>query len=108
MKPFIFVHINKTGGTSIKSAFKIQPYDKFLKLNTVHKCASEYIKTLGRPKWDGLFSFTVVRNPWDRFVSGWKYLPNYKNLTVNEVLDNIPMNSFAYRHLIRPQLGRMS
>jgi chondroitin 4-sulfotransferase 11 len=25
-------------------------------------------------KWDKLFTFTVIRNPWDRFISSWLYI----------------------------------
>lgn len=57
---FVFIHINKTGGTSI---------DKALKLPLEHKTALEKIGELGRKEWDHRFTFAVVRNPWDKVVS---------------------------------------
>lgn len=49
------------------------------------------------------FKFAVVRNPWDRFVSGWKYLESTRNRSLREVLTNLPQTGKDYRHLTRPQ-----
>ncbi len=61
---FIFIHINKTGGSSIEKA---------LKLPLEHKTALEKIKEIGRARWDSKLTFTVVRNPWDKVVSHYHY-----------------------------------
>jgi len=61
---FVFIHINKTGGTSIEKA---------LKLGFEHRTALEKIEELGREEWDRRFSFAVVRNPWDKVVSHYSY-----------------------------------
>lgn len=50
------------------------------------------------------FVFSVVRNPWDRFVSGWKYCPGTRSRTVREVLLDLPQEGHDYRHLTRPQV----
>ena len=36
------------------------------------------------------FIFSVVRNPWDRFVSGWKYCASTRNRTLRDVLLDLP------------------
>lgn len=61
---FIFIHINKTGGSSIEHALQI-PFE--------HKTAQEKIIELDRTRWDARFTFTVVRNPWDKVVSHFHY-----------------------------------
>ena len=61
-KKSIFVHINKTGGSSVEHAFGVYPDDQ-------HNTAKEYIKELSSRKWSTHFTFSFVRNPWDRIVS---------------------------------------
>lgn len=58
--PFAFVHINKTGGSSIESALGIR---------FQHKNVKEMIEQIGVDRWKKKFTFTVVRNPWDKVVS---------------------------------------
>jgi len=60
----IFIHINKTGGSSIGKA---------LGMPLEHRTAVEKIAQLGQKKWDSCFSFAVVRNPWDKVVSHYHY-----------------------------------
>lgn len=57
---FIFIHINKTGGSSIGRALKI-PFG--------HKTALETIDEIGIDRWQKRYTFAVVRNPWDKVVS---------------------------------------
>jgi len=61
---FIFIHINKTGGTSVEKA---------LKLAFEHRTALEKIREIGQEEWVRRFSFAIVRNPWDKVVSHYHY-----------------------------------
>ena len=61
---FIFIHINKTGGSSIEKALNL-PFE--------HKTALEKIEEIGLYRWGKKVSFTVVRNPWDKVVSHYHY-----------------------------------
>lgn len=58
-----FIHINKTGGTSVLEA---------LDLKKEHLTALEMRKKFGY-RWVGMYKFTIVRNPWDKVVSHYHY-----------------------------------
>jgi hypothetical protein len=62
---FIFVHINKTAGTSVGNAIGLPVKD--------HLTAMEIIERVGKVAWDNAFKFSLVRNPWDRVVSLYEY-----------------------------------
>lgn len=62
---FVFIHINKTGGTSI--------IDITGKAFRKHMTAKEVIASIGQSKWDAAYKFAVVRNPWDKMVSHYKH-----------------------------------
>jgi len=64
LRPWVFVHINKTGGSSIEKA---------LGAGLDHSTALEKYRQLGAAAWRRKFTFTVVRNPWDKVVSHYHY-----------------------------------
>ncbi|MGB6167273.1 MAG: sulfotransferase family 2 domain-containing protein [Geitlerinemataceae cyanobacterium] len=74
----VFIHINKTGGSSIGVA---------LGLKWEHKTAIEKIEEIGRKQWDKKLTFAWVRNPWDKVVSHYCYRvkTNQTNLAVNPI-----------------------
>ncbi|RLA53820.1 MAG: hypothetical protein DRR42_03710 [Gammaproteobacteria bacterium] len=61
---YIFIHINKTGGTSVEKA---------LGLPLIHKTALEYKTEIGNIRWQEQFSFAIIRNPWDKIASQYHY-----------------------------------
>ncbi len=60
----VFIHINKTGGTSIEYA---------LHLRSERKTALEKRRELGAERFAAAFKFAFVRNPWDKVVSHYHY-----------------------------------
>lgn len=75
---FVFIHINKTGGSSIEKALNL-PFE--------HKTALEKIAEIGRQEWESRFIFSVIRNPWDKVVSHYHYRvqTNQTGLGVNTI-----------------------
>jgi hypothetical protein len=61
----IFVHILKTAGTSVTNAIGQE-----FKL---HLPVTEIIRRVGEDKFENAFSFSFVRNPWDKVYSHYKY-----------------------------------
>ena len=64
LRPYVFIHINKTGGSSIEKA---------LGIGLDHSTALEKYRQLGAVAWQRKFTFTMVRNPWDKVVSHYHY-----------------------------------
>lgn len=66
IEDFVFIHINKTGGTALERALGIPL--------TNHDIAVERREVLGSKEWEKRFKFAVVRNPYERFASTFAYL----------------------------------
>ena len=97
-----FIHINKTGGSSIRQALGVPQQ---------HITASNLIKEVGLKRWKSRFTFSVVRNPWDRVVS--LYLRKEGIQVSNHIVgEKAPQMQPIYQHynsrtlaeVIRPML----
>lgn len=75
---FVFVHVPKTGGTSIQMALRALPGNNGRDIaRTKHEAPAELFARVGAKRMTELREyhfFGVVRNPWDRFVSLFRYL----------------------------------
>jgi hypothetical protein len=67
-REFIFVHIQKTAGTSIEKMLKRNAADAAI-WHGRHGHAMAGLKEIGPERWHRYFTFAFVRNPWDRLVS---------------------------------------
>lgn len=61
---FCFIHINKCGGTSVEKA---------LGLPKIHDTAMMRRETLGAAAWNRLTTFSIVRHPFDKVASHYRY-----------------------------------
>lgn len=69
----IFIHIPRTGGTSIEKAI-LNNRSGWWGIHAPSKHLNASIaKKIYQPYWGDYFKFSFVRNPWDRMVSLLKY-----------------------------------
>lgn len=79
-KRAVFIRIPKTASTSIVKTLKsdrsvlINRRDQFLPISKVPQLAQATHNAIGTRLWNRCYSFTFVRNPYDRCVSTWKYI----------------------------------
>lgn len=78
----ILVHVQKTGGSSIRAALQMQQFDSHK-----HRFAVELRAIYGPEVWQRYFKLAFVRNPWDRLVSWWEMIRRNAS-------EGRPMNGF--------------
>lgn len=66
VEDFVFIHINKTGGTALERALGIPLKN--------HDLAVERRAAIGKRRWNTRFKFAVVRNPYERMASTFAYV----------------------------------
>ena len=93
---FIFIHIPKTAGTSIRNSFDMNGYDKkVVRKSYPHSRCSEVKEYCGEKIWDEYFKFSFVRNPFDRFVSTYFYFKDYGRDNFGDMLTGYIVNRFS-------------
>ena len=91
---YVFIHINKTAGSSIERA---------LMLRSEHKTAMVKMAELGEVRWNKAFKFSFVRNPWSRILSEYRYRNYFHHLSFRDfVLNKLPRPGWddQYRHVM--------
>jgi hypothetical protein len=111
---FIFVHIPRTGGTSIeKLLFKgSNDYKEWLGYNSEYKLFAQHatIKQLKNElnvRVDDYFKFTIIRNPYERAVSDYFWLSKRKLSHPTSFKDYLLLrNGFEKLNHLRDETGR--
>jgi hypothetical protein len=104
-KKFIFIHIPKTGGTTIKktlrsyySNFVLEKIpNNFRKNNNYiekHSSAETIRAALNQNIWNSYFKFAFVRNPWDWLVSAYHFIKKDKNDPRNKLANKLDYEKF--------------
>lgn len=119
----IWIRTGKVGSSSFHHAFagkspgndfiehnKITTLPKYGKIIEVHSKNVGYAKGILEFKkkypeiWENAYKVLIVRNPYDRFVSAWKFLARTKNMGFDDLINfdfNKLTESVNY-HIIRP------
>ena len=113
---FWFVDIPRTGSTSLKAVLSAKHGRIFGKngvrqgvkkgLIADHTTALEMIELIGEVTWDQIFTFSFVRNPWDRLVSLYLYRTQIEPVTDMSFKDFVLQNCLPQpnmEHLIDNQ-----
>jgi len=109
---FIFVHIPKCAGCSLKEHLKENCGNELI--NSDHHSLDAIFRTFG-PQVKDYYKFTFVRNPWDRIVSLYSFWLNQtpnsvfyqwdfeqvnfiknNNLSFNDFVKLIPLNNSVF------------
>lgn len=84
---WIFVHVQKTGGNSVRSALGVEIDDAHK-----HFLARDLRELYGEVTWQQCFKFAFVRNPWERLVSWWSMIDGHRH----RFNATIPLNKFIH------------
>lgn len=77
-KKFFFIHVPKTAGKSLR-------FSLFGKENGARHCSASRLKKCYPDLWEQFFSFCLVRNPYDRLYSAYRYLMCGGNLQKDDL-----------------------
>jgi chondroitin 4-sulfotransferase 11 len=99
----IFIHQRKVAGMSIMAAFGFHVENPDFHRFNDGALSAEW---RGRDERErSYFVFSAVRNPFDRLISGWKYLEAARERPLLDVLLHPPGEGHDYRHFTRPQIA---
>lgn len=123
-RKYVFIHAPKTGGTALALALEGRAMRDDIMLGDTPKALKRRrrlkdVQTRGRlwkhstladidglvPSLDGLFTFTLVRNPWDRMVSYYHWLKtqDFKHPVV-ALAAREPFETFVQSNLVRASM----
>jgi len=123
-RKYVFIHAPKTGGTAMALALEGRAMKDDIMLGDTPKARKRRrrfkdVRTHGRlwkhstladidglvPTFDGFFTFTLVRNPWDRMVSyyHWLQTQDFEHPVV-ALAAREPFETFVQSRLVRKSI----
>ncbi len=107
----IWIKTPKCAGTSVQNGLSDAGYLHMMEpgkrvITGVYGPKIEEFKTQYPEFWEQAYKFAIVRNPYDKFVSGWKYLPSTRERSLAEVLKNLPSKSANHHDWVHLTLAQ--
>jgi hypothetical protein len=99
-KKYIFIHNQKTGGSSIERYLRATVADS-KNILTRHAYARDGMDRLGPQAWGGFYTFGFVRNPWSRLVSWYCMIEGRRNrANRNQLFKYVLKNSTNFEEFL--------
>ena len=110
---FVYVHLSKTGGTSIRRALETRAgTESFMSRDRKHMSAQQIRDHLGAEIYRSMTSFAHVRNPWDLEVSNYHYVLQNRNHYLHSIFKKLgsfdAYISWRCRHVAFQQANMLS
>jgi hypothetical protein len=90
---YIFIHIPKTGGGSIKD--ELEALYGHGERRYAHETAAESRRMFGASLFESYYKWAVVRNPYDRFISAYYWRKHEMLRMGREAAAAVPIEDFA-------------
>jgi chondroitin 4-sulfotransferase 11 len=101
-KKFVYIHIPKTAGMSLRAFFR--PYKDDVRLSMGHPYYYEYLKIF---EIQDYYNFACVRNPFDRLVSAFLYIKKSRKTKGEVCLKNhFDISNINFNHFVTKKLQK--
>ncbi|MEQ8573004.1 sulfotransferase family 2 domain-containing protein [Fulvivirga sp.] len=116
-KKFIYIHVDRTGGTTFSKAFKKYTIFQwshrfhmlclsiFGEIPSIHLLKEQTALSLrdkiGTETYNSYFKFAMIRNPWEWLVSDYSYRQQYKVATYHDIISKMTFEQYVKWKLLK-------